>query len=79
MKGPFTDLYTDFAGTLGVTLTRWLRARRKRAGELFADGRFPLLAKIHEETVPDLDGLFEYSLVRHLDGFAVLVRERPGG
>lgn len=63
----------------GVTLTRWLQAQRKRAGELFADGRFPLLAKAHEETVPDLDGLFEYSLGRHLDGFAVLVRERPGG
>ncbi|MGI8310845.1 GntR family transcriptional regulator [Saccharopolyspora hattusasensis] len=59
----------------GVTLTRWLVAQRTRTEELFASGRFPLLAKVHEETVPDLDGLFEYSLVRHLDGFAALVGE----
>lgn len=61
----------------GLTLARWLMAQRARADELFASGRFPLLAKAHEETAPDLDGLFEYSLARHLDGFAALVREHP--
>jgi DNA-binding transcriptional regulator YhcF (GntR family) len=55
----------------GVTLTHWWLAQRKRADELLA--RFPLLATIPEETVADLDGLFEYSLARHLDGFAALV------
>ncbi|MFI6029835.1 TetR/AcrR family transcriptional regulator C-terminal domain-containing protein [Amycolatopsis magusensis] len=59
----------------GVTLARWLRAQRARTEELFASGRFPLLAEAHE-TAPDLDELFEYSLARHLDGVATLVGER---
>ncbi|MEV4577075.1 GntR family transcriptional regulator [Nonomuraea jabiensis] len=65
----------------GVTLDRWWLAQRNRADELLNSGRFPLLATIAEETVSDLDGLFEYSLARHLDGFAALVegqaRTRP--
>lgn len=59
----------------GVTLARWLAAQRSRADELLNSGRFPLLAAIHEESVSDLDGLFEYSLARHLDGLAVLVED----
>ncbi|MDG4785991.1 GntR family transcriptional regulator [Micromonospora sp. WMMD1102] len=61
----------------GVTLARWLQTRRARTDELLASGLFPLLAKVHEEAAPDLEELFEYSLARHLDGFAVLVGE-PG-
>jgi DNA-binding transcriptional regulator YhcF (GntR family) len=61
----------------GVTLTRWWLAQRARADELLSSGRFPLLAAIPEDTVSDLDGLFEYSLARHLDGFAAMV-ERTG-
>lgn len=65
----------------GVTLTRWWLAQRKRADELLGSGQFPLLAAVSEQTVSDLDGLFEYSLARHLDGFAALVevqsRTRP--
>lgn len=57
----------------GVTLDRWWLAQRERAGGLLDSGRFPLLAAIPEEAVSDLDGLFEYSLARHLDGFAALV------
>ncbi|RZQ60840.1 TetR/AcrR family transcriptional regulator C-terminal domain-containing protein [Amycolatopsis suaedae] len=54
----------------GVPLAGWFTAQRNRV-----DGqRFPLLAAIPEETVSDLDGLFEYGLARHLDGLAVLVR-----
>ncbi|MFG1710911.1 GntR family transcriptional regulator [Nonomuraea sp. M3C6] len=60
----------------GVTLDRWRLAQRKRADELLDTRRFPLLATIPEETVSDLDGLFEYSLARHLDGFAVMVEGR---
>jgi DNA-binding transcriptional regulator YhcF (GntR family)/AcrR family transcriptional regulator len=59
----------------GVTLARWLQAQRARTEDLLAGGRFPLLAQVHEETAPDLDELFEYSLARHLDGLAVLVGE----
>lgn len=59
----------------GVTLARWLVEQRARADELFAGGKFPLLARVHQETTPDLDGLFDYSLDRHLDGFAALLRE----
>ncbi|GAA3469235.1 TetR/AcrR family transcriptional regulator C-terminal domain-containing protein [Nonomuraea roseola] len=57
----------------GVTLTGWWLAQRERADELLGSGRFPLLATVSEETVSDLDGLFEYSLARHLDGFAAMV------
>lgn len=59
----------------GVTLAGWFRAQQVRTEELFAGGRFPLLAKVHEDITPDLDELFEYSLARHLDGFEVQVRE----
>ncbi|MFF3437413.1 GntR family transcriptional regulator [Streptosporangium sp. NPDC002721] len=62
----------------GVTLDRWWLAQRERADELLDSGRFPLLATLTGEEVPDVDGLFEYGLARHLDGFAVLVeRARP--
>ncbi|MBK1784880.1 TetR/AcrR family transcriptional regulator C-terminal domain-containing protein [Prauserella cavernicola] len=60
----------------GLTQDRWLMAQRARADELFASGRYPLLAEMREEAASDLDGLFEYGLARHLDGFAVLVAER---
>ncbi|MFI6733083.1 TetR/AcrR family transcriptional regulator C-terminal domain-containing protein [Nonomuraea sp. NPDC050451] len=60
----------------GVSLDRWWLAQRNRADELLNSGRFPLLATIPEETVSDLDGLFEYSLARHLDGFAALVEDQ---
>lgn len=55
----------------GLTLDRWRQAQRERTGELL--GRFPLLASVPDDVAPDLDGLFEYGLARHLDGFAVLV------
>ena len=61
----------------GVSLARWLQAQRARTDELFASGRFPLLAKVHEQVAPDIDELFDYGLARHLDGFAVLVGEPP--
>jgi AcrR family transcriptional regulator len=57
----------------GVSLTRWLTTQQKRADELLGSGQFPLLAAIPPEVASDLDGLFEYSLARHLDGFAALV------
>ncbi|WP_328394334.1 TetR/AcrR family transcriptional regulator C-terminal domain-containing protein [Nocardia sp. NBC_00416] len=60
----------------GVTLDGWRAAARARAHELLADGRFPMLATIPEDTTADLDELFEYGLARHLDGFAVLIAER---
>jgi DNA-binding transcriptional regulator YhcF (GntR family)/AcrR family transcriptional regulator len=59
----------------GVTLDRWWLTQRKRADELLHSGRFPLLATVAEEEVSDVDGLFEYGLARHLDGFAVLVED----
>ena len=60
----------------GMTLARWWLSRRKQAGELLDSGRFPLLAAIPEGTVSDMDGLFDYALARHLDGFAVLLADR---
>lgn len=57
----------------GVTLDRWWLTQRTRADQLLRSGRFPLLATVGGEEVSDVDGLFEYSLARHLDGFAALV------
>lgn len=61
----------------GVSLARWLQAQRARTDELFASGRFPLPAQVHEQVVPDIDELFGYSLARRLGGFAVMVGEPP--
>lgn len=55
----------------GVTFDRWWATREDETASLLRD--FPLLAGIPEDVVTDLDGLFEYALARHLDGFAVLV------
>jgi hypothetical protein len=33
----------------------------------------PLLATVPQDVVADLDGLFEYTLARHLDGLAALI------
>ncbi|GAT69946.1 gntR family transcriptional regulator [Planomonospora sphaerica] len=57
----------------GVTLDGWRLLQRKRADELLSTGRFPLLAGLPGETVSDLDGMFDYILARHLDGFAVML------
>jgi DNA-binding transcriptional regulator YhcF (GntR family) len=57
----------------GVTLDRWHAGQAARAHELLRTGRFPRLAAVPEDAARDLDAQFEYSLARHLDGFAVLV------
>ncbi|WP_431937639.1 GntR family transcriptional regulator [Nocardia grenadensis] len=62
----------------GVTLDGWRAAARTRAHELLGTGRFPRLAATPDETTADLDGLFEYGLARHLDGFAVLLADSAG-
>lgn len=62
----------------GVTLDGWRAAARARAHELLGTGRFPLIAATPEDTTADLDGLFEYGLARHLDGFAVLLSTQTG-
>ena len=59
----------------GVTLDGWWLTQQKRADQTLDSGRFPLLATIPAETASDLNGLFEYGLARHLDGFATLVAE----
>ncbi|GIF68737.1 hypothetical protein Ais01nite_67720 [Asanoa ishikariensis] len=53
-----------------MTLEGWRLAQQN---QILDSGRCPLLATIPAETAADLDGLFEYGLARHLDGFAVLV------
>ncbi|MGR6920201.1 TetR/AcrR family transcriptional regulator C-terminal domain-containing protein [[Actinomadura] parvosata] len=60
----------------GVTLERWWLAQREQADALLGTGRFPLLATVPEETATDVDGLFEYGLARHLDGFAAMLGTR---
>ncbi|MET7335084.1 GntR family transcriptional regulator [Nonomuraea sp. NPDC005650] len=63
----------EAAQETGMTLDGWRLIQRKRADELLSSGRFPLLALVPEETVSDLDGMFDYILARHLDGFAAMV------
>jgi AcrR family transcriptional regulator len=58
----------------GETFDRWWHARESRTAELLDSGAFPLLATVPEEVVTDLDGLFEYALARHLDGFATQLK-----
>lgn len=55
----------------GETFDRWWLSRERRTSELLDD--FPLLATVPHEVVNDHDGLFEYALARHLDGFAAHV------
>lgn len=57
------------------TIDDWRSVARARASELLDSGQFPLLAMTPENTAADLDGLFEYGLARHLDGFAALIAE----
>ncbi|MEV4108797.1 GntR family transcriptional regulator [Nonomuraea sp. NPDC049695] len=63
----------EAAQETGMTLDGWRLIQRKRADELLSSGQFPLLAQVPEETVSDLDGMFDYILGRHLDGFAAMV------
>ncbi|PSK91389.1 TetR family transcriptional regulator [Murinocardiopsis flavida] len=60
----------------GMTLDRWRLEQRNRSGDLLNSGRFPLLAAVPGDVGSDIDGLFEYSLALHLDGFAALVAGR---
>ncbi|MFG3438627.1 GntR family transcriptional regulator [Nonomuraea sp. NPDC047897] len=64
---------TEAEQETGVTLDGWWLLQRKRADELLGTGQFPLLATLPEETGSDLDGMFDYILARHLDGFAVMM------
>ena len=61
----------------GMTFDQWWRSKEDQTTELFNSGRFPLLATIPQQIITDHDGLFEYSLARHLDGLAVLVDNQP--
>ena len=62
----------------GVTFQQWWHAREERTAALLASRRFPLLATLPQDIVTDLDGLFEHTLARHLDGLAALVNARKG-
>ncbi|MGW0249789.1 TetR/AcrR family transcriptional regulator C-terminal domain-containing protein [Nocardia goodfellowii] len=63
----------DTEQNTGISHDGWQLAQLSRARELLDSGRFPFLAEISDDLAVDLDELFEYSLGRHLDGFAVLV------
>ncbi|MBB5840655.1 TetR/AcrR family transcriptional regulator C-terminal domain-containing protein [Kribbella italica] len=63
----------------GMTLAHWMVTQRARTDELFASGRFPLLAELHEIMVPDLDAQFDYGLDRHLDGLVAYIEAQRDG
>ncbi|HWS91019.1 MAG TPA: GntR family transcriptional regulator [Mycobacterium sp.] len=62
----------------GVTFQQWWHAREERTAALLASRRFPLLATLPQDIVTDLDGLFEHTLARHLDGLAAFVNAPKG-
>ncbi len=55
----------------GLSFDRWWLSQERQTAELVE--RFPVLERLSAEVAIDLDGLFEYGLARHLDGFALLV------
>ncbi|WP_112140665.1 TetR/AcrR family transcriptional regulator C-terminal domain-containing protein [Glycomyces dulcitolivorans] len=57
----------------GVSLDHWHRAQRHQTADLLTTNDFPHLAAVPEDAFTDLEALFEYSLARHLDGFAALL------
>ena len=57
----------------GLTHDGWRAEQRDRAERLLGSGEFPHLAAVPLDTATDLEAMFEYSLARHLDGFATLV------
>ena len=57
----------------GLSFERWWMSQEHRTAEIV--GRFPELGRVSADVAIDLDGLFEYGLQRHLDGFALLAKE----
>jgi hypothetical protein len=56
----------------GLSFEHWWLSQEHMSAELV--GRFPVLGQLSAEVAIDLDGLFEYGLQCHLDGFAFLVK-----
>ncbi|PRY60575.1 GntR family transcriptional regulator [Glycomyces artemisiae] len=65
----------------GVSLDHWHRSQRPQTDTLLSAEDFPLLAAAPQDAFTDLEALFDYTLARHLDGFAALLhdRRRPRG
>jgi AcrR family transcriptional regulator/DNA-binding transcriptional regulator YhcF (GntR family) len=64
----------------GVTADQWRDHQERHAQGLVTEERFPHVMSITSEMIADLEGLFEFALACHLDGFALLVgRDRPHG
>jgi hypothetical protein len=65
----------------GLTNDEWMAAQDRQLREIFASGRFPMLARI--STGPDIDGnldsLFEFGLDQLLDGLAARVSSAAAG
>jgi DNA-binding transcriptional regulator YhcF (GntR family) len=62
----------------GVSLEQQWTQLEPLADEIFASGRFPLLAsfQVSDEEAGDVDALFEFGLQRHLDGLAAFFGAR---
>ncbi|GAA1662946.1 TetR/AcrR family transcriptional regulator C-terminal domain-containing protein [Glycomyces endophyticus] len=67
---------TEAEQETGVSLALWHRTQRPRTADVISDHDFPHLAAAPEDAFTDLEALFEYSLARHLDGFASLLAAR---
>ncbi|SDL66489.1 transcriptional regulator, TetR family [Glycomyces sambucus] len=60
----------------GVSLAHWHRTQRDQTADLLTGHDFPHLAATPEDAFTDMEALFEYTLARHLDGFAALLAAR---
>lgn len=63
----------------GLTADEWTGTQAPVLAEVTTGGRFPVFRRIvAQEYDFDLDTLFEFGLIRLLDGVEVLLRRRPG-
>lgn len=66
---------TQALADTGITDDEWMRGRSRDLGLMLSSGSFPTLARVLTQpgVEVDLDSVFEFGLMRQLDGLAVLV------
>ncbi len=73
------ELEAEAEAASGRSSEEWLDTQQSTLRSIVAGGAFPVLKRLIEAEYDfDLDALFEFGLQRLLDGFAVLVEDRPG-
>ncbi|WP_412517402.1 GntR family transcriptional regulator [Actinomadura madurae] len=66
----------DIENSTGISLYHWNLTPQVRERKTSNLTQFPLISAVPRGTAKDLEGLFEYSLARHLDGLAAMLANR---